>query len=327
MEKSSLTARRVSEKKSIIIQKKMGQLLGKLKRHKTREIPNRYESMDDLTAALREAGLEKCNLLVAIDFTKSNTWQGEKTFGGKCLHDIGKGGTTYEIAEGAPGGDLKQDQGEMIDNPYQRVLKTAARPLNEFDEDKRIPTCIFGHARQHWEPYVREIFDSHSDVPNFEKGCHGLEGVLAAYEHAVKTYNFSGGTLFSPVLRWAQEKVVQSKNEYHILIILGDGNLDEKDMEDTQNILADSAKQYPLSIVFVGVGDGSDPKNEKDKWKRMRILDDCPKGDCDIWQSVYLANMQSQLDKSQHPDVELATMMLMEIPYQYKYFQSRGLVG
>jgi len=305
----------------------MGQFISKATKKKTRIIeptqciPNRYESMNDLTKALRDAGLEKCNLLVAIDFTKSNTWQGEKTFGGKCLHDLG---TTYEIAEGAPGGDIKEEK--QIDNPYQQVLKTAAAPLNEFDEDKRIPTCIFGHARDHNADYVCEIYDSpHS--PDRDKGCHGLEGVLAAYENAVHEYNFSGGTLFSPVLHWAQRKVEDSGNEYHILIILGDGNLDEKDMRETQIVLSNSSKRCPLSIIFVGVGDGSDPKNEKDKWERMRILDDCPTGPFDIWQSVYLANIQAQLQKSPHPDVELATLMLMEIPDQYKYFQSRRLIG
>lgn len=310
----------------------MGQFLAKLKRKKPQEqvhaesIPNRYESMKDLTKALRAAGLEKCNLLVAIDFTKSNTWQGEKTFDGKCLHDLGSGENTrgYEIAEGAPGGDIKEEK--QIDNPYQQVLKTAATPLNEFDEDKRIPTCIFGHARDHQDSYVCEIYDS-PHVPDRDKGCHGLEGVLAAYENAVHKYNFSGGTLFSPVIRWAERKVEDSGKEYHILIILGDGNLDEKDMHETQIALGECSKRCPLSIIFVGVGDGSDPKNEKDKWARMRILDDCPTGPCDIWQSVYLANIQAQLQKSQHPDVELATLMLMEIPDQYKYFQSKGLIG
>lgn len=314
----------------------MGQVFKKLvKRNKknieeTKAIPNLYESMPELTKALREAGLEKCNLLVAIDFTKSNTWQGEKTFGGKCLHHIFQGNTegVYELVEGEesnlPGGShIYVDEQKLPQNPYQRVLKTIQKPLNEFDEDKRIPTCIFGHVRNQRDAYVCEIHDSpHS--PDKGKGCHGLEGVLAAYETAVKEYGFSGGTFFSPVLHWAQKKVEESKNEYHILVILGDGNIE--DMKETQGKLAEICQQSPLSIVFVGVGDGSDPNDKNDKWIKMRVLDDQPTGDCDIWQSVYLANIQDQLDKSKHPDVELATMMLMEIPQQYLYFQKRGLI-
>jgi len=296
--------------------KQMGQFLSKklsLKNAKasTKPIGNQYESMPELTKALRKAGLEKCNLLVAIDFTKSNNWQGEKTFRGKCLHEIcpmtTEGG--YE--------PVAEAKGTL--NPYQYVLQTAQKPLNEFDEDKLIPTCIFGHARKMNDPYVLEIFDS----PD-EKVCHGLEGVLAAYEQAVNEHGFSGGTLFGPVLDWAHQKVYESQNEYHILIILGDGNID--DMKETQNKLQQISSHTPLSIIFVGVGDGSDPENRADKWCKMRELDDAPTGSCDIWQSVYLANIQAQLDKSQHPDVDLATMMLMEIPEQYLYFQKHGLI-
>lgn len=59
--------------------------------------------MEQFTDALRSAGLEKCNLMVAIDFTKSNTWQGTTEFGGKCLHFLTSGSgkpllPTYESA-------------------------------------------------------------------------------------------------------------------------------------------------------------------------------------------------------------------------------------
>ena len=41
-------------------------------------------------AALREAGLESCELIVAVDFTKSNTWTGTKSYGGHSLHAVGE---------------------------------------------------------------------------------------------------------------------------------------------------------------------------------------------------------------------------------------------
>lgn len=44
-----------------------------------------YESLDEVKEALHKNGLETCQLLVGIDFTKSNTWNGKRTFGGK-LH-------------------------------------------------------------------------------------------------------------------------------------------------------------------------------------------------------------------------------------------------
>lgn len=47
-----------------------------------------YKTYEDLQAALRKAGLESSNLIVGVDFTRSNTWTGQRTFGGRNLHDI-----------------------------------------------------------------------------------------------------------------------------------------------------------------------------------------------------------------------------------------------
>lgn len=48
-------------------------------------ISDKYESVEQVQQALRQGGLESCQLIVAVDFTKSNEWQGTKTFGARCL--------------------------------------------------------------------------------------------------------------------------------------------------------------------------------------------------------------------------------------------------
>jgi E3 ubiquitin-protein ligase RGLG len=40
----------------------------------------RYESLEDVQRALRRAGLEKSDLIIGIDFTKSNEWTGNHTY-------------------------------------------------------------------------------------------------------------------------------------------------------------------------------------------------------------------------------------------------------
>lgn len=313
-----------------------------------RAIGNNFETNQQLVNALRREGLERCNLLVAIDFTKSNTWQGERTFDKKSLHYLpssdvpgeegneGKGRDkstspiVYEPVECEP--SVKRQVTKTVTfkgltvneraeqqaalqalNPYQYVLSVAGRPLEDFDDDKIIPVCIFGHSRSSGHPYVKEIGP--------QGGCHGIDAVLEEYEHAVRTHDLAGNTQFAPIIRWAIAKI-QRTMEYNILLIIGDGCIN--DYDETRKALAEAAA-YPLSVVFVGVGDGSDP-DKRDKWETMRKLDDEPSGAVDNWQSVYLANLSEQLARSEHPDLELATWILMEIPYQYQYFKQKGLI-
>ena len=54
-------------------------------------IKDNYNSLSEVQKALRNNGLESSNLIIGIDFTKSNNWTGERTFGGKCLHFLAHG--------------------------------------------------------------------------------------------------------------------------------------------------------------------------------------------------------------------------------------------
>ncbi len=59
------------------------------------------------------AGLESSQLVVGIDCTKSNTWTGARSFGGRCMHEIVPGQL----------------------NPYQAVISIVGRTLAPFDDD------------------------------------------------------------------------------------------------------------------------------------------------------------------------------------------------
>ncbi|XP_060601607.1 copine family protein 1-like isoform X2 [Ruditapes philippinarum] len=64
------------------------------------KIFDKFTNIEDVTDAIRKAGLESSNLIFGIDFTASNVHQGIKTNGGRSLHHI-----------------------DMLNpNPYQRVM-------------------------------------------------------------------------------------------------------------------------------------------------------------------------------------------------------------
>jgi len=85
-------------------------------------IGNNYKTFEELQAGLREAGLESSNIIVGVDFTKSNLWTGQKTFAGNSLHAV---------------------MPHCL-NPYQTVISILGRTLSSFDDDNLIPAYGFG---------------------------------------------------------------------------------------------------------------------------------------------------------------------------------------
>eukprot|EP00753_Platysulcus_tardus_P005381 PLAT13238.1.p1 GENE.PLAT13238.1~~PLAT13238.1.p1 ORF type:complete len:428 (-),score=88.09 PLAT13238.1:24-1307(-) len=255
-------------------------------------IGDSFESLEDVTAALRRAGLESSQLIVAVDFTKSNEWNGKRTYGGRCLHDAAAG--------------------QM--NPYETVISAIGRTLADFDDDHLIPAYGFGDITTH----DNSCF---SFLP-FDQPCAGLEQVLSAYRALLPHLKLSGPTSFGPVVRKAVDTVVASGMAYHILVIVADGEvtrpsglpageLSEQEQDTVDAIV--EASNYPLSIVCVGVGDGP--------WHQMREFDDrLPSRRFDNFQFVEL-NRVSSIASAAARDTEFARQALMEVPEQYNLLQ------
>jgi len=186
-------------------------------------ILDNYNSLDEVVKALRKAGLESSDMIIGIDFTKSNTWQGERTFGGRCLHTLGQ---------------------KM--NPYQEVIECMGRTLANFDDDDMIPVFGFGDLTTK----AKGCFPIRGTGPNGE--CHTHSQVLQRYTQEVARRTLSGPTNFAPVIDQAIN-IVQRERSYHILIIIADGAVTAK-KQTAQAIVR--ATNYPLSIVVIGVGDG-----------------------------------------------------------------------
>ncbi|MED6156410.1 E3 ubiquitin-protein ligase rglg3 [Stylosanthes scabra] len=251
-------------------------------------IADNFSSLDQVVTALREAGLESSNLILGIDFTKSNEWTGKHSFNHKSLHHIGHN-----------------------PNPYEQAISIIGRTLAAFDEDNLIPCFGFGDASTH-DKYVFSFYPD-------GRSCHGFEEVLARYREIVPILKLAGPTSFAPVINAAVDIVERSEGQYHVLVIIADGQvtrssntphgkLSPQEQATIDSIVA--ASNYPLSIILVGVGDGP--------WDEMQRFDDNIKHRLfDNFQFVNFTKIMSEKEASKK-EAAFALAALMEIPIQYR---------
>ncbi|XP_068474372.1 E3 ubiquitin-protein ligase RGLG5-like isoform X1 [Phaseolus vulgaris] len=286
-------------------------------------IADNYRSLDEVTAELANAGLESSNLIVGIDFTKSNEWTGKRSFNRKSLHDIGS-----------------------CQNPYEHAISIIGKTLSAFDEDNLIPCFGFGDASTH----DQDVFSFFSE----ERFCNGFEEVLSRYREItphlklagiafryylrsslirfiIITHNIhvTGPTSFAPIIEMGMTIVEQSGGQYHVLLIIADGqvtrsvdtqhgNLSPQERNTIDAIV--KASEYPLSIVLVGVGDGP--------WDMMREFDDnIPSRAFDNFQFVNFTEIMTKNVDSTRKETDFALSALMEIPSQYKATIEHGILG
>ncbi|XP_030474926.1 LOW QUALITY PROTEIN: E3 ubiquitin-protein ligase RGLG4-like [Syzygium oleosum] len=261
-------------------------------------IPDHFSSLDQVTAALREAGLESSNLILGIDFTKSNEWTGKVSFNDRSLHSIGD-----------------------VPNPYETAISIVGKTLAPLDEDNLIPCFGFGDVTTH----DREVFSFHSD----HSPCRGFEEVLACYRKIVPSLKLSGPTSYGPIVEAAVDIVERSGGQFHILVIIADGQVtrsvntrDEELSPQEERTIGSivEASFYPLSIVLVGVGDGP--------WEDMRKFDDkIPTREFDNFQFVNFTTTMSKSGSPSERETAFALAALMEIPFQYKATLELRLLG
>ncbi|KAF3444544.1 hypothetical protein FNV43_RR14236 [Rhamnella rubrinervis] len=263
---------------------------GRLKRKYSR-IAENYNSFEQVTEALARAGLEASNLIVGIDFTKSNEWTGARSFNRRSLHHIGDGL-----------------------NPYEQAISIIGKTLAAFDEDNLIPCFGFGDA----STSDQDVF---SFYPN-ETVCNGFEEVLGRYREIVPHLRLAGPTSFAPVIEMAMTIVEQSGGQYHVLAIIADGQvtrsvdtergkLSPQEQKTIDAIV--KASNFPLSIILVGVGDGP--------WDMMKEFD------VDNFQFVNFTEIMLKNVTPSRKETEFALAALMEIPSQYRATIELNVLG
>jgi E3 ubiquitin-protein ligase RGLG len=207
-------------------------------------IADQYHTINQVVDALAQAGLESSNLIVGVDFTKSNEWTGKNSFHGRSLHHIGD-----------------------TPNPYEHAISIIGSTLSNFDDDNLIPCYGFGDASTH----DRDVFSFYPD----DRPCNGFPESLKRYRELVPHVRLAGPTSFAPIIEMAMTIVEKSGGQYHVLLIIADGQVtrsvdtDVGRLSPQEQMTVDAmvkASELPLSIVLVGVGDGP--------WDMMKQFDD-----------------------------------------------------
>ncbi|KAL6546900.1 E3 ubiquitin-protein ligase rglg1 [Orobanche minor] len=264
-----------------------------------RRIDDNYTTLDQVILALCESGLESSNLIVGIDFTKSNEWTGRQSFNGRSLHHLS----------------------QVSLNPYQHAISIIGRTLSSFDEDNLIPCFGFGDVTTH----DQDVFGFYPD----NRPCNGFEEALSRYRDIVPDVRLAGPTSFAPIIETAIGIVDKSSGQYHVLLILADGQvtrsvdtavgkLSPQEQKTVEAIV--KASEYPLSIIVVGVGDGP--------WGVMHGFDDnIPARAFDNIQFVNFTEIMSRNVPLPHKEAEFALAALMEIPLQYRATLELHLLG
>uniref|UniRef100_A0A1I8ES78 VWFA domain-containing protein n=1 Tax=Wuchereria bancrofti TaxID=6293 RepID=A0A1I8ES78_WUCBA len=250
-------------------------------------------SLEDLSNAMRKAGLQSTNLIFGvmtsssssgIDYTASNKYQGERCFQGRSLHSIDA----------------------FKENPYQQVIKIMGRILAPFATSGFIPAYGFGDVKtSDWSVFKLKP----------EGECKDLDELLQVYDTVTPTISLSGPTNFAPLIYEAIE-ICEKVQNYHILVIVADGQVTNE--KATRKAIV-RACQYPLSIIVVGVGDGP--------WDMMKVFDESlPRRPWDNFHFVEFHEVMQKADSIDSGELSFAVQSLLEIPDQYNIVRQLGLL-
>ena len=239
------------------------------------------------------------NLTIGIDFTGSNGHYKDKP--------------SYHYLDGGM-------------NNYEKAIRSCGDIVAHYDNHQLFP--VFGFGFCFIDSDLNNFEGKYTDF-NYPINCNTenpkiqyIDGVLKEYRKFITKIHLSGPTYFSPMINDLNYEVKKELSEgkimnYHILMILTDGQID--DMEETKDALVE-ASFLPVSVIIIGIGDGN--------FGNMDILDadenplydkNRRKADRDLVQFVPFNKFKDNPQK-------LAEEVLEEIPRQVvEYYQHQKI--
>ena len=211
-------------------------------------------------------------------------------------------------------------------NNYEKAIRSCGDIVAHYDNHQLFP--VFGFGFCFIDSDLNNFEGKYTDF-NYPINCNTenpkiqyIDGVLKEYRKFITKIHLSGPTYFSPMINDLNYEVKKELSEgkimnYHILMILTDGQID--DMEETKDALVE-ASFLPVSVIIIGIGDGN--------FGNMDILDadenplydkNRRKADRDLVQFVPFNKFKDNPQK-------LAEEVLEEIPRQVvEYYQHQKI--
>ena len=206
-------------------------------------------------------------------------------------------------------------------NNYEKAIRSCGDIVAPYDSDQLFPVFGFGFCFID-KPGTDAEFNYPINCNENSPEIHTIDGVLKEYRNFITKINLSGPTYFSPMINDLNTEVKKELNEgkimnYHILMILTDGIID--DMDETKDALVE-ASFLPISVIIIGIGDAD--------FGKMNVLDadtnplydrNKRKADRDLVQFV-------PFDQFKDNPHKLAEKVLEEIPRQViEYYQHNNI--
>uniref|UniRef100_A0A8C3V8P2 Copine 5 n=1 Tax=Catharus ustulatus TaxID=91951 RepID=A0A8C3V8P2_CATUS len=241
-------------------------------------------------------GGTQLNFTVAIDFTASNGNPSQPT----SLHYL----SPFQL------------------NAYSLALRAVGDIIQDYDSDKMFPALGFG-AKVPPDGHVSHEFPLNGDASN--PACHGIAGVLEAYQRSLRRVQLYGPTNFAPVVNHVARSAatVLDGSQYFVLLIITDGVI--SDMAQTKEAIVNAAK-LPMSIIIVGVGQAEFDAMVELDGDDIRISSRGKVAERDIVQFVPFRDYMSGGPGAGLSMAGLAREVLAEIPDQLlSYMKARGI--
>ena len=134
-------------------------------------------------------------------------------------------------------------------NNYEKAIREHYKIISPYNKNDKYNVYGFG----------ADIDDDFKEIFNLngtnDPSITGIENIISEYKKTVNKVEFSGATYFAPIIREVAKKIEEKKdinsNNYHILLIISDGEI--FDINETINNIIRASK-LPMIFIIIGIG-------------------------------------------------------------------------